>query len=144
MSGQLYQWRWDGGNSIQITVPRRSGWGSADRLPCTRFFSLSVVPLFVDLQFNPFRQTPITLQLTLILSDFVYRFLVGPPLLGTRKKVFTGARTCSWLPWTSRPSRYTLGERRWNIHWVESWVVFRDGLDVLEIPISDRLSRSTV
>jgi len=47
---------------------------------------------------NPFRKSPVTLQLKVILSELVYRFLVGPPLLGDPEKVFTGARTRSQLP----------------------------------------------
>jgi len=39
----------------------------------------------------------LTLQLTANLSDFVYRFLAGTPLLGDPKKFSAGERTrCRW------------------------------------------------
>jgi hypothetical protein len=43
--------------------------------------SFSVVPVFLILQINPFRQAEVTLQLRVSLSDLVLSFLTGPTWL---------------------------------------------------------------
>lgn len=50
-------------------------------------------------QISPFTPSPSSLQLTVSLSDLVWIFLAGPPLLGARKIFFTLTRTRSLLFW---------------------------------------------
>jgi len=60
---------------------------------CALLGNLSIV------QINPFTPSPSSLQLTVSLSDIVWTFLAGPPLLGARKIFFTLTCTRSRRFW---------------------------------------------
>jgi hypothetical protein len=100
------------GYFVAFQRKRKGGWGEEAstnyRGPAVRkgvrwptmvhvFSYFSVVSYMSIVQINPFRPTQVTLQLSVSLSDFVQRFLVGPPLPGKggggRKNSITGART---------------------------------------------------
>ena len=50
--------------------------------------SFSVVPVFLIVQINNFRQAQVTLQLRVSLSDLVYSFLTGTALLVGGVRIF--------------------------------------------------------
>ena len=60
---------------------------------CALLGNLSIV------QINSFTPSPSSLQLTVSLSDLVWIYLAGPPLLGVRKIFFTLTRTRSRRFW---------------------------------------------